>query len=88
MFDILYFFLAEYDKIEGTSEHTDAGVAPQQSVVGILDGAGGAAGAGVGGGSGASFGGSGIGAGSGISSSFVGSSTAAKSSAYLPPAGH
>ncbi|XP_075155607.1 uncharacterized protein LOC142228969 [Haematobia irritans] len=27
---------AEYDKIEGTSEHTDAGVAPQQSVVGIL----------------------------------------------------
>ncbi|XP_061398480.1 rRNA 2'-O-methyltransferase fibrillarin-like [Musca vetustissima] len=29
---------AEYDKIQGSSEHTDAGVAPQQSVVGILDG--------------------------------------------------
>ncbi|XP_017056172.1 keratin, type I cytoskeletal 10 [Drosophila ficusphila] len=29
---------AEYDRIEGTSEHQDAGVAPAQSVVGILDG--------------------------------------------------
>ncbi|XP_017149251.1 keratin, type I cytoskeletal 10 [Drosophila miranda] len=29
---------AEYDRIEGTSEHTDGGVAPAQSVVGILDG--------------------------------------------------
>ena len=28
---------AEYDRIEGTSEHTDGGVAPAQSVVGILD---------------------------------------------------
>ncbi|XP_017038197.1 uncharacterized protein Twdlalpha [Drosophila kikkawai] len=37
---------AEYDRIEGTSEHTDGGVAPAQSVVGILDGgAGGAIGA-------------------------------------------
>ncbi|XP_037814563.1 pupal cuticle protein 36 [Lucilia sericata] len=77
---------AEYDKIEGTSEHTDAGVAPQQSVVGILDGSnGGASGAGTG----AGFGNSGnaIGGGSGISSAFVGGN-GAKSSAYLPPAGH
>nr|XP_016923763.1 keratin, type I cytoskeletal 9 [Drosophila suzukii] len=29
---------AEYDRIEGTSEHQDGGVAPAQSVVGILDG--------------------------------------------------
>ncbi|BFG01658.1 uncharacterized protein DMAD_01356 [Drosophila madeirensis] len=29
---------AEYDRIEGTSEHSDGGVAPAQSVVGILDG--------------------------------------------------
>ncbi|XP_017098109.2 secreted protein C [Drosophila bipectinata] len=28
---------AEYDRIEGTSEHQDGGVAPAQSVVGILD---------------------------------------------------
>ncbi|KAM8720234.1 hypothetical protein ACLKA7_006300 [Drosophila subpalustris] len=28
---------AEYDRIEGTSEHTNGGVAPAQSVVGILD---------------------------------------------------
>lgn len=30
-------FTAEYDRIEGSSEHTDGGVAPAQSVVGILD---------------------------------------------------
>ncbi|EDW81892.1 uncharacterized protein Dwil_GK25418 [Drosophila willistoni] len=29
---------AEYDRIEGSSEHTNGGVAPAQSVVGILDG--------------------------------------------------
>ncbi|XP_065363123.1 uncharacterized protein Twdlalpha [Calliphora vicina] len=80
---------AEYDRIEGSSEHTDAGVAPQQSVVGILDGVSGGASGGSAG-AGADFGG----AGSGISGSFVGGSSsstshnAAKSSAYLPPAGH
>ncbi|XP_023296112.2 uncharacterized protein LOC111678901 isoform X1 [Lucilia cuprina] len=84
---------AEYDKIEGSSEHTDAGVAPQQSVVGILDGSnGGASGAGTGAGYGNA--GNAIGVGSGISNSFVGGSAGsighngAKSSAYLPPAGH
>ena len=85
---------AEYDRIEGTSEHTDAGVAPQQSVVGILDGANGGSGSvSVSGNSG-----NGIVTGSGISGSLPSSSnfipsgstthTAAKSSAYLPPAGH
>uniref|UniRef100_A0A1I8M9K9 DUF243 domain-containing protein n=1 Tax=Musca domestica TaxID=7370 RepID=A0A1I8M9K9_MUSDO len=81
---------AEYDKIEGSSEHTDAGVAPQQSVVGILDG-------GNVGGAATSIGGSSVGSGSsgissgsfgsGSSGSFTGNSdsVAVKSAAYLPP---
>ncbi|XP_061398481.1 uncharacterized protein LOC133334203 [Musca vetustissima] len=84
---------AEYDKIEGSSEHTDAGVAPQQSVVGILGDGGNAGGSGSFGGSTGSFGTSSGG------SSFVSSgpsssgsisfgttgSVGSKSSAYLPP---
>ncbi|KAM7349774.1 tweedlealpha [Cochliomyia hominivorax] len=85
---------AEYDKIEGTSEHTDAGIAPQQSVVGIFDGAGGSGGIGIG------STGNAIGSGShsGLSTSVIAGSqfgtsgssihSAAKSSAYLPPSGH
>lgn len=43
-------FTAEYDRIEGSSEHTDGGVAPAQSVVGILDGgnSGGSSSSGIG----------------------------------------
>ncbi|XP_011205120.2 uncharacterized protein LOC105227469 [Bactrocera dorsalis] len=91
---------AEYDRIEGTSEHTDGGVGQQQSVVGILDGGAGKAGgngAGISGGVGGSYGsGSGAGIGGisggglvGASSSNFGvsqsSSNGAKSSTYLPP---
>ncbi|XP_018800597.1 PREDICTED: keratin, type I cytoskeletal 9 [Bactrocera latifrons] len=91
---------AEYDRIEGTSEHTDGGIGQQQSVVGILDGGAGQAGgngAGIGGGVGGSYGsgsGAGIGGISGgglvsASSSNFGlsqsSSHGAKSSTYLPP---
>uniref|UniRef100_A0A1I8NZ62 DUF243 domain-containing protein n=2 Tax=Stomoxys calcitrans TaxID=35570 RepID=A0A1I8NZ62_STOCA len=61
---------AEYDKIEGSSEHTDAGVAPQQSVVGILDG--GNAGGNIAGGSngGVTFGDNSFGTSGGSSGSF------------------
>ncbi|XP_012162884.1 keratin, type I cytoskeletal 9 [Ceratitis capitata] len=72
---------AEYDKIEGTSEHTDGGIGQQQSVIGIFDG--GAGGAGGAGGQGASSHGTGIGSGSsyasasgsGIGGGFVGASS-------------
>ncbi|XP_036232210.2 pupal cuticle protein 36 [Bactrocera oleae] len=90
---------AEYDRIEGTSEHTDGGIGQQQSVVGILDGGAGQAGgngAGIGGGVGGSYGsGSAVGgiSGGGVvgasSSNFAVSqsnSSGAKSSTYLPPA--
>ncbi|XP_013100825.2 uncharacterized protein LOC106082700 [Stomoxys calcitrans] len=36
---------AEYDKIEGSSEHTDAGIAPIESVIGVLGNSGGVSGA-------------------------------------------
>ncbi|XP_058977489.1 keratin, type I cytoskeletal 9-like [Musca domestica] len=89
---------AEYDKIEGSSEHTDAGIAPQQSVVGIL-GDGGNAGSGSIGGSigsfgsttttGGSFGSSGTSSSGSIgfgTTATSGSSTSGnKASAYLPP---
>ncbi|XP_061398478.1 keratin, type II cytoskeletal 2 epidermal-like [Musca vetustissima] len=76
---------AEYDQIQGTSEHTDAGVAPQQSVVGILDG-GNASGA-IGGvvGNGAAIGsGSFVGSSGPSASGFVGGQNAG----YLPPTTH
>uniref|UniRef100_A0A1I8MTF8 DUF243 domain-containing protein n=1 Tax=Musca domestica TaxID=7370 RepID=A0A1I8MTF8_MUSDO len=63
---------SEYDKIQGTSEHTDAGVAPQQSVVGVLDNGG--AGASIGSGSSGSF------ASTGSSGGFANAG-----SSYLPP---
>ncbi|XP_061398482.1 pupal cuticle protein 36-like [Musca vetustissima] len=88
---------AEYDKIEGSSEHTDAGIAPQQSVVGIL-GDSGNAGSGSTGGSigsfgtttstGGSFGSSGLSSTGSIgfgTTGSVGSTTGNKASAYLPP---
>ncbi|XP_059223390.1 pupal cuticle protein 36-like isoform X3 [Stomoxys calcitrans] len=82
---------AEYDKIEGSSEHTDAGVAPQQSVVGIL-GNGGDAGGHIGGGSSGIGGGSSFGTSSSSFGSTFGNSGSAgagnKASAYLPPGRH
>ncbi|EDW30583.1 GL26862 [Drosophila persimilis] len=72
---------AEYDRIEGTSEHSDGGVAPAQSVVGILDG--GALGS-------ASSGSSQYAAGGGSSSGGSAALAATKmpqSATYLPPNG-
>lgn len=92
-------FTAEYDRIEGSSEHTDGGVAPAQSVVGILDGgnSGGSSSSGIGSSSAGSSqsgiisGGGSIGGGiissgaTGGSSSLGGGHSVAQSATYLPP---
>ncbi|XP_075155605.1 uncharacterized protein LOC142228966 [Haematobia irritans] len=71
---------AEYDRIEGSSEHTDAGIAPQQSVIGILGDSDNGSG---------SFGSHSHSGGNSHSFSHGGSnfksSGSSKSSAYLPP---
>ncbi|XP_053949090.1 keratin, type I cytoskeletal 9 [Anastrepha ludens] len=79
---------AEYDKIEGTSEHADGGIGQQQSVVGILDGGAGGIGdagsRGVGGGIGGGVGGSSYasGSGAGIGGISGGSLVGASSSSF------
>ncbi|EDW00330.1 pupal cuticle protein 36 [Drosophila grimshawi] len=76
---------AEYDQIEGSSEHTDGGVAPAQSVVGILGGHISSSGSSV------NTGSYGTGASHGLisgGSGGIGLNTvhkAAQSSTYLPP---
>ncbi|XP_017129861.1 keratin, type I cytoskeletal 9 [Drosophila elegans] len=73
---------AEYDRIEGTSEHQDGGVAPAQSVVGILDG--GAIGAASTGSSQFVSGGTGS---TGGSSHFVSGSTGSTGGSYTSTSG-
>ncbi|XP_064537135.1 uncharacterized protein Twdlalpha [Drosophila montana] len=78
---------AEYDRIEGSSEHTDGGVAPAQSVVGILDaGSNGSAGGQTVINSSGQSGSHGIISGSGGGSIGLGNvHRSSQSSTYLPP---